>query len=172
MRTREVVAKSPVIVHCETSVQAAAALMESANVGALLVVDGDQLVGLVTDRDIVVRAVARAYPPDARIDSVMSTNIVAVDANADVSEAYQILGTHGMRRLPVLDGSEIIGMLTVDDLLVALANDLGQLVHPVVGELAFGHHPTPVPAVAMTSSIRRFEQLSGTDAATAAARVS
>ena len=45
--------------------------------------DGDQLVGLVTDRDIVVRAVPRAYPPDARIDSVMSTNIVAVDADAE-----------------------------------------------------------------------------------------
>ena len=58
-----------------------------------------------------------------------------------------MLGSHGVRRLPVLDGDTIVGMLTVDDLLVGLATDLERLVHPVVGEMVFGHHPVPVPAV-------------------------
>ena len=122
-------------------------MMDSANVGALLVMDGGRLVGIVTDRDIVVKAVASGYPSDARIDSVMSMDIVAVDAEADVHEAYRMLGSHGVRRLPVLDGDTIVGMLTVDDLLVGLATDLERLVHPVVGEMVFGHHPVPVPAV-------------------------
>ncbi len=147
MKTRELIAKPPVLVPGETTMRAAAALMESANVGALLVMDGPRLAGVVTDRDIVVRAVAGGWSTDARVDSVMSTDVVAVDADADVHEAYQILGTHGVRRLPVLEGERIVGVLTLDDLLVGLAADLGRLVHPVVGELAFGHHPAPVPAV-------------------------
>jgi len=147
MKTRELVAKAPVTVHCDMGLRAAAGLMDSANVGALLVMDGGRLVGIVTDRDIVVKAVASGYPSDARIDSVMSMDIVAVDAEADVHEAYRLLGSHGVRRLPVLDGDTIVGMLTVDDLLVGLATDLERLVHPVVGEMVFGHHPVPVPAV-------------------------
>jgi CBS domain-containing protein len=47
----------------------------------------------------------------------------------------------------VLEGDRIVGMLTVDDLLVALATDLERLVHPVIGEMVFGHHPAPVPAL-------------------------
>ena len=147
MKTRDLVAKPPVAVPSETTVQDAAALMESANVGALLVMDGGRLAGIVTDRDIVVRAVAGGYPPHARIDSFMSTAVVAVDADADVHEAYRILGTHGVRRLPVVSGGDIVGMLTVDDLLVGIATDLDRLVQPVVGELIFGHHPARVPAV-------------------------
>lgn len=147
MKTRDLTAKPPVAVPSETTVKDAAALMESANVGALLVMDGDRLAGIITDRDIVVRAVARGYSPHARIDSFMSTVIVTVDADADVHEAYRILGSHGVRGLPVISGNEIVGMLTVDDLIVGIATDLDRLVQPVVGELIFGHHPSPVPAV-------------------------
>jgi CBS domain-containing protein len=147
MKTRDLIAKPPVAVPGETTVQDAAALMEAANVGALLVMDGGRLAGIVTDRDIVVRAVAGGYPAQARIDCFMSTAIVTVDADADVHDAYRILGTHGVRRLPVVSGGDIVGMLTVDDLLVGIATDLDRLVQPVVGELIFGHHRSPVPAV-------------------------
>ena len=147
MKTKDLVAKAPVTIQCDLTLRESAALMDSGNVGALLVMDGARLVGIVTDRDIVVRAVAGAYSPHARIDSVMSTDIVSVEADADVHEAYRILGSHGVRRLPVLDGEAVVGMLTVDDLLVGLATDLERLAHPVIGEMIFGHHPAPVPAV-------------------------
>ena len=147
MKTRELLTKAPVAVQGGMSLREAAALMESANVGALVIMDGERLAGIATDRDIVVRAVAGAYPPDARIDSVMSTDVVTVGADVDVHEAYRILGTHGVRRLPVTDGERVLGMLTVDDLVVALATDLERLVQPVIGELVFGHHPAPLPAV-------------------------
>lgn len=147
MKTKDLVAKAPVSVPGGMTLREAAGLMETANVGALLVLDGHRLAGVVTDRDIVVRAVAGAFPPDARIDSVMTTDLVTVDAEADVREAYRVLGEHGVRRLPVVDGDTVVGMLTVDDLLLVLTADLDRLVHPVVGELAFGHHPAPVPAL-------------------------
>lgn len=147
MKAQELVGKAPVTVQRETTLLQAAGLMDSANVGALLVLEGSRLVGIVTDRDMVVRAVARGYPLEARIDSVMSTDVVTVDADAEVHEVYRILGRHGVRRLPVLRGSSVVGLLSVDDLLAGLAMDLSQLAHPVIGELLFGHHPAPVPAV-------------------------
>lgn len=147
MKTKSLAPRAPVTVDCGVTLQEAATLMDTANVGALLVMDEERLVGIVTDRDIVVRGVARGYPPGSRIDSVMSTDVVTIDAEADVQVAYKILGSHALRRLPVVDGAEIVGLLSVDDLLLALATDLELLVHPVVGEVVFGHHPAPLPAV-------------------------
>lgn len=147
MKTRQLAAKAPVTITGDATLIEAAALMDSANVGSLLVLDGERLAGIVTDRDIVVRAVARRVPADARVDSVMSTEVVSVDADADVHDAYRVLGSHGVRRLPVVEAGRLVGMLTVDDLIVGLAADLERLVHPIIGEVVFGHHPVPVPAI-------------------------
>lgn len=147
MKTRELAAKAAVTIAGDATLSDAAALMDSANVGSVLVLDGDRLAGIVTDRDIVVRGVARRVPLHARIDSVMTTDVVSIDAEADVHEAYRVLESHAVRRLPVVDGDRLIGMLTVDDLIVGLASDLERLVHPIVGEVVFGHHPAKVPAV-------------------------
>lgn len=145
MKTRQLVAKPPVTIQPTARLDEAARL--TANAGSLPVMDGERLVGIVTDRDMVLRGVARRVPADARIDCIMTTDVVVVDADADVREAYRILGSHAVRRLPMLEGTHVVGMITVDDLLVGLTSDLQQLVHPVVGELAFGHHPVPPPAV-------------------------
>jgi CBS domain-containing protein len=147
MKTRELSAKAPVTISCDGTLSEAAALMDSANVGSLLVLDGERLAGIVTDRDIVVRAVARRVPAHARVDSVMSTDVIWVDGDADVHEAYRILESTSVRRLPVMEFGRLVGMLTVDDLIVGLAADLERLVHPIVGEVLFGHHPAPVPAI-------------------------
>jgi CBS domain-containing protein len=147
MKTRELAPKAAVTIQGDAAISEAAVLMDASNVGCLLVMDGDRLAGIVTDRDIVVRGVARRVPADARIDSVMTTDVVSVDADADVHEAYRILDSHAVRRLPVVEGNRVVGMVTVDDLLVGLAGDLQRLVHPIVGEAVFGHHPAPVPAL-------------------------
>lgn len=147
MKIKELTLRPPVTIAADATLTDAALQMDAANVGALLVTDGDRLVGIVTDRDVVVRAVARRLDPDARIDGVMTTDIVTIDGDADVREAYKSFGKHGVRRLPVMGADGVAGMLTLDDLLIALAADLDNLVHPIVGEVLFGHHPVPVPAV-------------------------
>jgi CBS domain-containing protein len=147
MRVSELTGKIPVTIESDATLVDAAVLMDRANVGALLVMDGARLAGIVTDRDIVLRAIARRAPLDARIDSVMTTDVVAVEADVDVHDAYHSISRHAVRRLPVVDDGNVVGVVTVDDLLVGLANDLDRLVRPIAGELAFGHHPSPVPAV-------------------------
>jgi CBS domain-containing protein len=146
MRTIETI-RRPVIVPADQTIHQAAQLMETASVGALLVVDDDErLVGIVTDRDIVRRGVAARLDLDARIDAVMSCPVVTIDAQADLRDAVGVFREHAIRRLPVVDDGRPSGMLTVDDLVVGLVNDLSDVVRPVTAELLFGHHDPSVPA--------------------------
>src|SRR4051812_8828464 len=131
MRTIEMLHRSGVGVAPSRTIREAAAIMEQAGVGSLAVVDGDRLVGIVTGRDIVRRAVARGVPPDARIDSVMTSPVVTIGADDPLDAAYRVFATHGLRRLGVMRGDSFVGMLTIDDLFVTVAEQLASLARPI-----------------------------------------
>jgi CBS domain-containing protein len=137
MRMREAVRKHAVSVDAATTVVAAAEVMDRSGVGTVLVTDGGRLVGIVTDRDIVVRGVARRSPLDARIDAVMSTELQTIDADADLHDAAAVFAEHPVRRLPVVDGDDVVGVLTVDDFLVDLVDDMGRVLRPVTAQTIF-----------------------------------
>lgn len=145
MRAGDAARKSPVTVRPDQSIMQAAQLMDEHAVGSLVVVDDDgALVGIVTDRDITVRGVARNEPIDGRVDSVMSTDLMVLDADADLRDALKIFREHAIRRVPLISAGKVVGMITVDDLAVNLVADLTDLVRPIAGEVIFGH---PEPAV-------------------------
>lgn len=121
--------------------------MERAGVGALAVLEGDRLAGIVTDRDLVRRALARRLPVDARVDAVMTSPVVTIDADSDLSDAFELFRTHTVRRLAVVRGEQFVGMLTVDDLLVHVASDLVDLARPVAAEVLSAQRDAPVPAI-------------------------
>ena len=146
MRTIDVIRRSGVGIAPEQTVRQAATIMERSGVGALAVVDGSQLVGIVTDRDLVRRAMAEGLPDDARVDSIMSSPVVTISAGVDVHEAFARFRTHGVRRLVVVRDGQFVGMLTIDDLMIDLANDLADLARPVVAEVRQAHHDSAVPA--------------------------
>ena len=147
MRAYERLRRSAVGISPDRTIRDAAAIMDGAGVGALAIVDRDQLIGIVTDRDLVRRGLAKGLEPDARVDSVMTTPVVTIDAEADLHYAFSLLSTHGIRRLAVVKDDRFVGMITIDDLLVDLANDLNELSRPVTAEIVFGHHDSPAPAV-------------------------
>jgi CBS domain-containing protein len=103
----------------------------------------------VTDRDIVVRGVARDYPSGARIDSVMSQGVVALDAEADLRDAAAAFRRHGIRRLPLMDGRFPVGMLTTDDLIVDMARQLGEVAGPIAEQVVHGQPVPRLPATAV-----------------------
>ena len=146
MRTIDTLRRSAVAVTPDQTIRHAAQLMEQAGVGALAVVDGLQLVGIVTDRDLVRRAMAKDLPSDARIDAVMTTPVVTIEADADLHDAFAFFRTNAVRRLAVVRGAEFRGIVSVDDLLIDLAADLADLARPVTAEVLFGHRDSPVPA--------------------------
>ena len=146
MRAIEAIRKRMVSVPPDSTLEDAVAVMARANVGALVVLDGDRLAGIVTDRDIVLRGVAHGLPADARIDSVMTTDVITLDADADLGAALPIFRTHACRRLPLISEEQVVGMLSVDDLLVDFVADLGDIARPITGEVIFGHHDAGLPA--------------------------
>lgn len=147
MKTIEGVRRSGVGIESDRTVHDAAVIMEASGVGALAVIDEGRLVGIVTDRDLVSRVLARTLPADARVDGVMTTPVVTIDADADLHDAFALFRSHAVRRLAVVRGEQFIGMISVDDLLIDLAADLGDLARPVAAEVLFGQHDSSVLAV-------------------------
>jgi len=145
MRTIDAIRRSGIGIEVDATLRAAADVMDRAGVGSLAVLDQGHVVGLVTDRDIVRRGVARGLPLDARVDAVMSSPAVTVDADADVRDAFAVFRTHAIRRLVVTRDGALVGLLTVDDLLVGLAGDLADLTRPVSAQLLAAHRDPPTP---------------------------
>jgi len=112
----------PASVPPETSLKATARHMADARVGALPVVEDDHVVGVVTDRDLVVRAMAGGLSPDLRVDAVMSADPVTVDVGTTLPAAQHAMRSIGVRHLPVTDGGRLAGMVSFDDLFIHLTS--------------------------------------------------
>jgi len=145
MQARDACRKMPVTVTADATVAEAAEAMNSQAVGAVVVVDGARPIGIVTDRDLALRVLARRLPVEARVDAVMSSDLVTIEATADLREAVRLFGEHPIRRLLVVDEGRMVGMLTVDDLMMDVVSDMVALVRPVTGQVIFGY-PEPGPA--------------------------
>jgi CBS domain-containing protein len=139
--------KAPVTVTADATIQEAAVAMDRHSVGAVVVLEGDRPIGVVTDRDLVVRALARRLPADARVDAVMSRGVVCVGADDELHNVTAILSNHAFRRVPVVDDRRVVGMITLDDLIVRLAGDLHEATKGVTAQLLFGHPGPKPPAV-------------------------
>jgi CBS domain-containing protein len=138
MLVRECLRTAPVTVPPVCTLREAGRLLGSHRVGSLLVVEGDRLVGIVTDRDITVRGIGEGRPPSAPVEAVMTADPVTIQGSADVFEAFSVFKTAGARRLPVLEETELGGIISVDDLLLSLVVEFGAVMSPVAQELV---HP-------------------------------
>ena len=146
MKAADATRKPLVTIEASRPLRDAARLMADHAVGALVVLDeGDRPVGLVTDRDMVVRGLATGNT-DGRCDSVMTTELVTMDADADLRDVVRTFGDHPIRRVVLVRGGAAVGVLSVDDLLVDLVADLTTIVAPVTAEVLFGHRQAGVPA--------------------------
>jgi CBS domain-containing protein len=121
-----------VSVSANATVRQAAELMRIHHVGALALTDpgdGSRVVGIVTDRDMVINLLAQGHSPDERqIGSLGSAKLIGVPGTASLQEAVQAMQQHGVRRLFLLqpDGA-LMGLVSMDDLLLSLAEQLSAL---------------------------------------------
>jgi CBS domain-containing protein len=122
-KIRDIMTPDPVGVYYDQTIAETARVMRDSGIGAVLVVHGDSLSGLVTDRDLVVRGMAEGAGPDAPVGPLCSAKLIGVNAGADVAEAEQLMREHAVRRLPVIDGGQIVGMVSLGDLAVSADAD-------------------------------------------------
>jgi len=123
-KVRDVMTPGPIGVDYHQSVGEAARAMRDWGVGAILVVSNGSLYGLVTDRDLVVRAVAEGRGADEPVGPLSSGNLIGVDADADVHEAMRLMRQHAVRRLPVLESGQVAGIVSLGDLAMQDEPDL------------------------------------------------
>jgi len=114
----EIMSKSPVTVRTEVSVAEAARLMRDRGVGSLVVLDGDAPVGIVTERDMVAKVIAQGKNAlEMKIADVMSTPLVSIHPHMEVAEAAAKMAKLQIRRLAVLDGGKLVGLVTENDII-------------------------------------------------------
>jgi CBS domain-containing protein len=133
-KVHEVMTDRPRCVTPETPVAEAARLMEADDVGSLPVLDGEQLAGMVTDRDIVIRAVAKGKDPKGMpVREVASEDPISVHPDDDLSEALRLMATHQVRRLPVVDeDSRLVGIVAQADIASAAKEKaVGEMVEDI-----------------------------------------
>lgn len=133
MRIGEICTTSPIACSRDESIQGAALLMRTHHVGDVIVVDqpdGERIpVGIVTDRDIVVSVIALGLDPASLlVGDIMSDDLLSCSENDDVYETIERMRQRGIRRMPVLNAhGSLSGIVSVDDLLGFLAEEMGEL---------------------------------------------
>lgn len=130
MKISEIMTRDVQIIEPEQSIQDAASLMQRIDTGALLVHEGDRLVGMVTDRDIVVRGLALGCSGDSEVSEVMTMRVYAIADDAPLSEAVRQMRHHEVRRLVVLDADRrLVGVISLGDLAEVLPErGMGELL--------------------------------------------
>lgn len=127
--TRDVQRISP-----DDSVRKAAQLMDDFNIGSIPVVDGSKLVGMITDRDITIRATAAGRAPDAtRVGDVMSTDVRTCSADQSVQEVLSEMGNVQIRRVPVIDQAShsLIGIVSLGDMATSQSKGIEQALEEI-----------------------------------------
>lgn len=112
---RQVMTKDIVCVSPQQSIQEAAQLMENYNVGSIPVVENGQLRGIITDRDITIRSTSHGDNTQTPVSEVMSTDIVSGSPDMDVHEAADLMARCQVRRLPVVENNQVVGMVALGD---------------------------------------------------------
>jgi CBS domain-containing protein len=133
-KVREVMTSNPRCVTPETPVTEAARLMKSEDVGSLPIVEGDRVTGIVTDRDIVLNAVAEGKNPSGMpVREVASRELIKINAEEDLSSALQLMANQQVRRLPVVDDDgRLVGILAQADIArEAKDKDSGQMLQDI-----------------------------------------
>jgi CBS domain-containing protein len=123
MKIRDVMTPNPRTVSPDDTIQTAARIMQSEDTGAVPVVSGGRVLAVVTDRDIVVRVVAEGAPISGPVRSIASQDVVCAEPDMSTREASELMSEHQVRRLPVVENGQLVGIVSIGDLAVKEGKD-------------------------------------------------
>lgn len=113
---RDVMTPDPVTVPSTTPLEQAARQMRDAGIGNVIVLDGEQVTGILTDRDIVVRAVAEGRDSRTPVGDVTSRDLTTIAPDATLEAAVELMRERSIRRLPVVEAGRAVGIVSLGDL--------------------------------------------------------
>lgn len=137
LKIKDIMTDHIAMVSPQATVVEAARLMQQHDVGSLPVCEGESLVGIVTDRDIVVRSVAHGKDPGMMpIREVMTQSVETISPEMEINRVAELMSKQQIRRLPVVDHNRLVGMVSLGDLAtqakteVEVAKTLGEISQP------------------------------------------
>lgn len=140
MQIRDVMTTDVASVNPQDSIENAAKLMQKYDVGSIPVCEGQKIVGIVTDRDIALRCVAVGKnTKQAPVSDVMTTNPVTASSSMDVHEAAKIMSERQIRRLPIVDNNNLVGMVALGD--IAVEPDLSDNAGDALKDISYPAEP-------------------------------
>ena len=138
---KDIMTKNVVSIGVNNSVFEAAELMSSKRVSCLVIMDGEVPIGIVTERDIVRRVVAKKMPLDTKVSEIMSKALITVDPDASLKEAARLMSSNKIRRLPVLKQNRLVGIVVAAD----FVRNLGKKTISEEILEAMGRYPATFP---------------------------
>lgn len=102
--------------HSTVSASDAAKLLEDSKTSAIVVLENQIPVGIVTNKDLMVKIVAHSYPLDTPLRRIMATPLISINPNTDIKEALELMASKRIRKLPVIDNDEVVGMVVASEI--------------------------------------------------------
>ena len=118
---KDIMTKTLISVNPATTALQIAKMMEQGGIGAVLVKENENLVGIVTDRDFATKIAANNLPFDTPVQKIMSSPLITINHNESISAAAEMMSSKKIRKLAVSDNGNIIGLITSTDLVNQLA---------------------------------------------------
>jgi CBS domain-containing protein len=129
---RDTMTENPRSIKASASVVEAARVMREEHIGSVPISDDEQLVGMITDRDITTRVVAEAADPTkTSVGDVNSRDLITVEPDTDLDEALQLMARHQVRRLPVLENGRLVGIVAQADIALSENENTAELVEAI-----------------------------------------
>lgn len=119
---KEVMNNSIVSVDSSVTATDAAKMMEDTGVGAVIVLEKNTPIGIVTERDFAIKITAHSYPIDTPVRRIMSSPLISIDPNSDLWVASDLMSTRKVKKLPVIDNDKVVGIITSSDLVKHIAD--------------------------------------------------
>ncbi len=117
----DVMTKSVISVDASMTANEAAKMMEDAKVGAVIVMEDNTPIGIVTDKDFTVKVVAHAYNITTPVKQIMSSPLLSISSDESIRTAADLMHDRGIRKLPVIDNENVVGIITATDIVNLLA---------------------------------------------------
>ncbi len=133
MKVKQIMTTDVSTVTPNDTITKAASIMEQLNVGSVPVTDNNRVVGIVTDRDIILRSVAKGEGANQKVSEVMTPSVKCATPDMDVHAVADIMAESQVRRLPVVDNDKLVGIVAIGDLAVEniFENEAGEALHNI-----------------------------------------
>jgi len=119
---KDIMSNSVISINSSVTVADAARMMKDIGVGAVIVLENNLPVGIVTNRDLAIKIGVHSFPVDTAVRQVMSSPLISIDPNSDLCIVYDLMSTRNIRKLPVIDDDKVVGILTISDLVKHIAD--------------------------------------------------